>query len=74
MDQGPFPITAEQLEEARRRFKAEYDAATSPFAGVRQSPATTARAILDEVCPTLSSFDNMVLAYAVTIKKVRVVE
>lgn len=63
---GPFPITTEQLAEARRRYKAEWDACTDPLSGVRMSPQTTARAILRDVVPTLSDFDAGMVGFAVS--------
>lgn len=70
---GPFPITAEQLEEARRRYQAEW-AICPDLSGVKVSPQTTARAILRDVCPTISDFDAGMLGFAVSNCRVRVEE
>jgi hypothetical protein len=69
---GPFAITPEQLEAARRRFRLAQDADT--LGGARMAPASTAREILSEVAPALTDFDRMVLAYAVTSQKVRITQ
>lgn len=68
---GPWPVTREQLDEARARFQAE-QASCPPLEGVNMAPATTARTILAEIAPHLSAFDCAILAYAVTIKSIRV--
>lgn len=63
---GPFPVTADQVAEARRRYAAERAAAgDDPFAGCRTSALTTARDILRDVAPQLSAFDSGMIAYAV---------
>lgn len=54
---GPFPVTAEQIAEARRRYAAEVAACFDPFAGVRMAPQSSARSILRDVAPALSEFD-----------------
>lgn len=69
VENGPFPISADQLSEARTRFAAEWKAA-EPMTGARQSPQTTARAILAEVAPKLSAFDALMIGFAVTSKRV----
>lgn len=71
---GPFPITPAQLEEARRLYKAEWDATTDPLAGVHMSPQTTARDILKQVAPQLSDFDAVMLGFAVSNDRVRIQE
>jgi hypothetical protein len=71
---GPFPLTTEQLQEARRRYKAEWDACTDPLSGVRMSPQTTARAILHDVVPTLSDFDAGMVGFAVSNDRVEILE
>lgn len=68
---GPFPITQEQLDKARRCYKAEWDACTDPLSGIKMSPQTTARAILHEVVPNLSDFDAGMLGFAVSNDRVR---
>lgn len=68
---GPFPITTEQLAEARRLYQAEWDACTDPLAGVKMSPQTTARALLHQVCPTLSDFDAGMIGFAVSNDRIR---
>lgn len=67
---GPFPITQQQLDEARRRYREEW-AATPDLTGVRVSPQTTARAILREVVPGISDFDAGMIGFAVSADKVR---
>ena len=70
---GPFPITAAQLREARRLYQAEW--ATCPdLMGVKVSPQTTARAILREVVPGLSDFDAGMVGFAVSNDRVRTEE
>ena len=66
---GPFPNTRAQLDEARRRFQEEWKrmgADDNPMAGIRLAPQTTARAILDEVCPGLDSIDKGMIGFAVS--------
>jgi len=70
LDNGPFPITEDQLGEARRRFQDEL-AACPDLSGVKMSPQTTARAILHEVAPLLSDFDAMMLGFAVSTDRIR---
>lgn len=71
---GPFPISLEQLTEARRLYKAEWDATTDPLAGVHMSPQTTARDILKQVAPSLSDFDRGMIGFAVSNDRVRIEE
>jgi hypothetical protein len=68
---GPFPITREQLEEARRLYREEW-ARTPDLTGVRVSPQTTARALLRDIVPALSDFDAGMIGFAVSADKVRV--
>ena len=68
---GPFPITREQLIEARKRYREEW-ARTPDLTGVKVSPQTTARAILRDIVPTLSDFDAGMIGFAVSADKVRV--
>lgn len=70
---GPFPLTEEQLMEARRRFQAEL-AVCPDLSGAKISPQTACRAILKEVVPTLSDFDAAMVGFAVSNDKVRVEE
>lgn len=62
---GPFPITQQQLSEARVIFANELSNSL-PLGGARAAPQTTARDILSEVAPELSKFDCTVLGFAVT--------
>jgi hypothetical protein len=74
---GPWPLTRAQLDEARRLFKAEWDAANASedaLAGIAQSPQTTARDILSKVAPQLSMFDRGMVAFAISAPKIRVTE
>lgn len=73
LDNGPFPISREQLDEARRRYREEWDR-TAPLSGVRVAPQTTARAILHDVAPRLSNFDAMMLGFAVSNDRIRTSE
>lgn len=68
---GPFPITREQLDEARRRYREEWNKC-KPLEGVRISPQTAARDILQEVVPTLSAFDRGMIGFAVSCDRVRI--
>ena len=68
---GPFPITEDALQEARRRYQAEW-AVCPDLSGVKVSPQTTARALLRDVCPGLSDFDAGMLGFAVSNDRVRV--
>jgi hypothetical protein len=68
---GPFPITREQLDEARRRYRAEWDVCPD-LSGVKVAPQTTARAILKDVAPALSDFDAGMIGFAVSNDRVRV--
>jgi hypothetical protein len=72
---GPFPVTREQLDEARRQFRAEWVAANAdanPLAGIRLSPQTTARDILKKVAPHISDFDRGMIGFAVSNPKIAV--
>ena len=73
LENGPFPITREQLDEARHRYAAEW-AEAGPFSGPRVAPQTTARAILREVAPHLTDFDAMMLGFAVSNNQIRVLD
>jgi hypothetical protein len=70
VENGPFPITQDQLMEARRRYEAEWYACDD-LSGVKMSPQTTARAILHEVAPQLSDFDAMMIGFAVSNPRIR---
>lgn len=67
---GPFPITAAQLDDARARFAEQVAAAPGVF-GIALASATTAREILEAVVPHLEPFDRLSLAYAVTATAIR---
>ncbi len=68
LPEGPFPITKEQLMEARSRFDEEFR--KSPLlAGAKIAPQTAARDILTQMLPNMSSFDLLVLGFAVTAKQ-----
>lgn len=67
---GPFPITPEQLSEARALYAAEY-ASAKPLTGARIAPQTTARDILAKVAPQLSAFDALMVGFAVTNSRIR---
>lgn len=71
---GPFPISRAQLDEARKRYQAEWDACTDPLSGVKMSPQTTARDILNDVAPTLSAFDRGMIGFAVSNNRIRTEE
>lgn len=73
IENGPFPLTLAQLDEARARFKAEFDAA-KPLHGARHAPQTAARSILREVVPSLSDFDALMVGFAVTSARIRTEE
>ena len=68
---GPFPISREQLAEARRLYQAEW-AACPDLSGVKVSPQTTARALLRQVAPALSDFDAGMLGFAVSNDRIRI--
>jgi hypothetical protein len=68
---GPFPITREQLDEARRLYQAEW-AICPDLSGVKMSPQTTARALLHQVAPQLDDFDAGMIGFAVSNDRVRV--
>lgn len=70
---GPFPVTAEQLTEARRRYQDEVSACFDPFAGIRMSPQTSAREIVRDVAPDLSDFDAGMIGLAVCAPFVRMI-
>lgn len=70
IENGPFPITLEQLTEARTRFAKELREA-KPLHGANHAPQTTARAILREVAPSLSDFDALMIGFAVTNERIR---
>lgn len=75
IETGPFScITEEQLNEARRRFKEQLDASTSPFDMPRSLPQSVARMILRDIVPSMSDFDTLVLGYAVTSTNIRIQE
>ena len=74
MPNGPFPITREQLDEARRQYKAEWDACSDPLSGIKMSPQTAARDILKNVAPKLSDFDKGMIGFAVSNDRVKVEE
>jgi hypothetical protein len=67
---GPFPITPEQMNEARRRYTEEWNRC-APLEGVRMSPQTTARDILKDVAPHLNDFDRGMLGFAVSNNRVQ---
>ena len=62
---GPFPITPEQLAEARRRYQAEWSVCPD-LSGIKVSPQTTARAILRDIVPNISDFDAGMIGFAVS--------
>ena len=70
---GPFPITREQLAEARRLYQEEW-AVCPDLSGVKMSPQTTARALLRQVAPTLTDFDAVMLGFAVSNDRIRTEE
>lgn len=69
---GPFPITADQLNAARASFAEQRERARGDaLAGIHQAPVTAAREILARLVPSLDSFDRAAVAYAVTARRVR---
>jgi len=70
---GPFPIASADLLEARRLYAAEW-AVCPDLSGVKVSPQTTARALLRQVCPTLSDFDAGMIGFAVSNDRIRIEE
>ena len=65
LPESPFPITKEQLAQARNLFKNELSK-SPPLGGANMAPQTAVRDILSQVAPQLSAFDCGVLGFAVT--------
>ena len=70
LENGPFPITWEQLEAARKEFHAE-KAKAENLSGAKMSPQTATRDILRKINPFLCDFDVLCLGYAVSHSEVR---
>lgn len=70
VENGPFPITGEQLEQAREAFRLEL-AQAKPLHGANHAPQTAARAILKTVAPKLADFDCLMVGFAVTNQRVK---
>lgn len=70
VDNGPFPLTGEQLAKARAQFAAERSKA-SALGGANHAPQTTARDILKQICPALPDFDCLMIGFAVTSERVK---
>ena len=62
---GPFPITQDQLDQARSLFAEEWNK-DELLTGAKNAPQSAARDILSQVAPQLSSFDRGILGFAVT--------
>lgn len=74
-DAGPFfCITAEQLRQARKRYRAELNASPDPMSAAWLLPQQVARSILHDIVPSMNDFDTLVLGYAVTSKNVKIEE
>lgn len=67
---GPFPITAAELEEARKRFAGKR-AMAKDIDQLGGCWVTEARSILKQICPHLCSFDLLCLGHAVGMETVR---
>lgn len=70
---GPFPISIEQLNEARRIFRLEFNS-TPPMTGIHLAPQSSAREILRQICPTMSDFDALQVGFTVSSMFVRMEE
>lgn len=68
---GPFPVTREQLLQARAELKAKRDAA-SDIDRIGGCWTTEGRVILKRVCPHLTNFDLLMLGHAVSMERVRI--
>jgi hypothetical protein len=70
---GPFPITPDQLEQARAAFQKEL-AVCPDLMGIKVSPQTAARDILKTYAPHLDNMDNCMLGFAVSAPAYRIIE
>lgn len=66
---GPFPVTAQQVEQMRKEFIAELTS-TPPMTGIFLAPQTTAREIAKRV-GGLDDFDAGMVGLAVSSTRVR---
>lgn len=71
LENGPFPVTRDQLMAARKTFVDELKATKNRLEGAWMSPQTAARDILKKQIPTLSDFDALMLGFAVSNDRVK---